>query len=1352
MDVTRRLNLLTLILVFAGLFGSGANAVTDSSRIIETLPGSLQPWVDWVLEDKPEAGCTHSHDGTGILVCSWPGLLQLDLDAHGGEFSQHWSVEAPTWVPLPGIRQYWPVDVSVNGESALLTDRNGFPVMLLEAGEYDIEGSFNWSSMPARLAVPQESGIVQLKVSGTDVINPLRDEMGRIQLSTGVSGARSNPANRIEIAVFRRLIDSVPFRIQTRLVLDVSGAEREVVLPNIFLPETRPLVLTGPLPIRLLSDGRIQLQLRPGHFEFELGSRFEGNVSQIGRGAIEVPLPAQEVWSFEAQGHLREVRLEGLPSVDPRQTRMPDKWHHLPAYLVGPDAILSLEVKRRGVEIQPTDQLRLTRELWLDFDGDNYTFQDKLLGTAYGDGRLEVETPVALGQVLLNGEPQFITRLEERTSHGVEIRPGRIDMVADARLEAAPDGLPVSGWNRELRNVETVLHLPPGWRLLAATGVDRVNGAWLDRWSMLDMFLVLVLSIATFRMWGVVAGLAGFTALVLIWQSPGAPQYVWIPLILTTALLNVLKPGRLKQWFSSLRIFSIVAVLVVAAPFLIQTARTVMYPQLEQRTQQPIPPTLLRQKAFETSVLQEQMMADAEAPPSPAKQKSGMALGARQMVSSMEAPARRISTARIQTGPGVPEWRWHRYQLQWNGPVGRAQEYGLMLLPPPVNRALGVMRFLLLVGLFAIMVLNRPVRFGHKIAASLLPLFVTGLVAFTVSNSAGANSFPPMELLEDLKERLVQPPDCVPHCASIHRARVESRDDYIQILLEVTALDDIALPLPQSSSEWTANMVRLDNQPASVRGGKAGESIRVPRGRHRVWISGPVGEVDEIQLSFPLRPHQLEVDAGDWTASGMERAGANDRQLRLRRSRKTASTDKTSAEPVALIVPFLEVTRTLIVGLDVRVANRLRRLSDSRGAVAVDIPLLSGESPVSAGVRVADGAVRATFAAGQEIFQWESFLDLTSPLVLTAPEQSNWVERWRLDADTRWHVRHAGLNPILGDGGATRAWQPWPGERLELTLQRPDGVEGDTLTLDRTRLLLVPGQRSTRGELTLQMRSSQGGVHGISLPRNARVQRLKVDGRPQPVEPDETELSIALTPGARRVEVEWLQAEGMDAVFTTPTIDLKMPSVNSTIQIEPEKSRWLIWLHGPVLGPAILYWGLLLFLLIASLALSKFRNLPLKWWQWFLLGVGLSHGPIWTGAIVVGWFALLSVRRGLSDSASKSVFNLGQLAIGGLTPVMLIVLVEAVRGGLLGSPDMQIAGNGSSATLLSWFQDRSPGVLPEAFVLSVPLLAYRLLMLVWSLWLAFSLLRWLRWGWESFSDGGIWRPIEWRKRKQKNSV
>jgi hypothetical protein len=91
------------------------------------------------------------------------------------------------------------------------------------------------------------------------------------------------------------------------------------------------------------------------------------------------------------------------------------------------------------------------------------------------------------------------------------------------------------------------------------------------------------------------------------------------------------------------------------------------------------------------------------------------------------------------------------------------------------------------------------------------------------------------------------------------------------------------------------------------------------------------------------------------------------------------------------------------------------------------------------------------------------------------------------------------------------------------------------------------------------------------------------------------------------------------------------------------------------------------------------------------------------------------------------------------TAVAFGILFWAIQQGLLGAPEMQIAGNSSWARELRWYQDRTGELLPIPWVLSVPLLVYRLAMLAWALWLALALLRWLRWAWESFTTGGGWR-------------
>jgi hypothetical protein len=60
--------------------------------------------------------------------------------------------------------------------------------------------------------------------------------------------------------------------------------------------------------------------------------------------------------------------------------------------------------------------------------------------------------------------------------------------------------------------------------------------------------------------------------------------------------------------------------------------------------------------------------------------------------------------------------------------------------------------------------------------------------------------------------------------------------------------------------------------------------------------------------------------------------------------------------------------------------------------------------------------------------------------------------------------------------------------------------------------------------------------------------------------------------------------------------------------------------------------------------------------------------------------------------------------------------------------------------MLNWYQDRFSATAPidATWVISAPVWVYRLAMLLWALWLAASVLRWLKWAWECFSAGGYW--------------
>ncbi|MDD2760266.1 MAG: hypothetical protein PHH11_08215 [Methylomonas sp.] len=438
---------------------------------------------------------------------------------------------------------------------------------------------------------------------------------------------------------------------------------------------------------------------------------------------------------------------------------------------------------------------------------------------------------------------------------------------------------------------------------------------------------------------------------------------------------------------------------------------------------------------------------------------------------------------------------------------------------------------------------------------------------------------------------------------------------------------------------------------------------------------------------------------------------------------------------------FVQIERTLHLGLDWRTTTRVVRLTGSDSPVILELPLLPGEAVTTAGIRIKDGKVLVNMPSGQQNLEWQAMLEKTDTLELRAADSHQWSELWRADTSPIWHMQTSGIAVVHHQdeqGSWLPEWRPWPGETVTLTISRPQAVPGPTLTIDKSQLKLQPGKRSLNADLTLNLRSSKGGQHTLLLPPNAVLQNVSIDGIAQPIRQKAEAVTLPIHPGNQEIILNWQSTEDQAMIMTTPSVNLGTASVNSHIQAVLGEDRWVLFTFGPKFGPASLIWGLLIVLAVVAAGLGRVPLTPLKSWQWFGLLVGLSQLPIAAAVLVVSWLFALGLRA-RNSPAGRLSFNLTQIGLALLTLVALLLLTAAVHQGLLGMPDMQISGNQSSATNLNWYQDHAEPELPKALVVSAPMTVYRLLMLAWSLWMAISLLNWLRWGWSCFAGGELWR-------------
>jgi hypothetical protein len=242
------------------------------------------------------------------------------------------------------------------------------------------------------------------------------------------------------------------------------------------------------------------------------------------------------------------------------------------------------------------------------------------------------------------------------------------------------------------------------------------------------------------------------------------------------------------------------------------------------------------------------------------------------------------------------------------------------------------------------------------------------------------------------------------------------------------------------------------------------------------------------------------------------------------------------------------------------------------------------------------------------------------------------------------------------------------------------------------------------------------------------------------VRQDGRKVEITLQPGSQTLFLSWQQPGGITARTAVPEVDLGGPAANVRTIVDLPGDRWLLMTGGPEWGPAILFWGYMAAILLGGLILGLLKLSPLKWWQWMLLALGLTQVPAPVTLIIVSWFFVLAWRR-KNPPAHFFWHNSLQIMIGVWTLVTLVCIFAAVYFGLAVQPDMQVAGASSSNTHLVWYMDRIEGSMPTPAVFSLPILVWKMAMLLWSLWLAWSLVKWARWGWKAFCHEVLWRPM-----------
>ncbi|NVJ49769.1 MAG: hypothetical protein HWE11_05245 [Gammaproteobacteria bacterium] len=1322
------------------------------------IPQELKPWIPWVEKHYDFLECPVVMGGeprdAAARLCAWPGKLSISLSRTRGEFEQNWQIYKEGFIPLPGNSAVWPVMVTVNNQPAMVMERSGKPYLWLAKGTAKVMGYWKWSAQPDYIAIPSISQFMTATFNG----QPIFPENEKLYLAE--QQQIEVEADSIEIWPFRLIADGHPMTSNLQLDLSVSGAARTINLGKVLLDGFKPIAIESELPAYWNTDGELIISARSGSWLISIDSFAADATTTLQLNNQTEQWPGQEIWSFAEAPQQRIATLEGLEVVDPDSVNVPPEWNQFPSFLYPSGEAAILNEKIRGIPASISNRLSLQRRMWLDFSGDNWTFDDTVTGEMRSQWRMDMLPPYQLERAQEHSDALLVTSLQPEQT-GVELRIPSVQMTAGGTINAQSQ-LPVVGWQAEFESVNWRMSLPPANRLITALGAEYHNG-WLSQWTIWDLFWLLLVVALCFHYGSKTLAAVSALTMSLMFHETGAPLVALSNLVLAFLLYQQQALSH-KVWLWIKRVYlglSLLAFVVAAGVFMVQQVRVMIHPQLEHYSplgssgyQRNQPFGLIGEPEAE---VEEMVMAPPQAALEKLRdQREQKVVVTGSRIKRSEVLARYPENTVIQTGSGKPSWRWNDFSVRWDSPVTATQTTNLIIFGPVL---MTLWRLLMLLGLVAaiylLMVKQWPQQLQLKRLRNLAPVLLVAIVGSWTTPSQA--EVPPKEVLRELADWLHPPRECAPSCATISGMRLLSEQvagqEQVILELRVDALADVAIPLPQSK-QWRLASIKVNNRFNNWTVSHQGKQwLQVKKGRQTIVLAGDVSKHNSVTWGFPLKPYNIQNLTSIWTLEGVQNGSLRGRELTLVKqpqavAKQVERSGGEAVEQVAAIAPMVKVTRHFYFDNQWQLTTDVERIAPANGVINVAIPLLPFEKLLSSQENVVAGQFQVQLAAGESSVSWRSGIARADSLTLTASSAEQYVEEWVMTVAHQWRVETTGVVPVWPKNMSSESDDIWlmrylprPNESLELTFAAPAPVKGDSLAFDKVQLRVVPGKLRENLVLSAQYRSSRGGQSQLQLGAGEHL-KAKLDQREAFLQLQEGVVDYTTSPGLHQIELNWSRAETLGMFASLPEINLNAPASNLVVQWQVPDDRWVIWTSGPVIGPAIIYWGELLAFIVIAILLSRSKFLPIKPASWLLLGLGLSLQSWLMLVWVTAWLIALEAHKRYQDKLGKDAFNLTQVFLALFSVISLLVLLASVPMSLLSRPDMGIVGNASSGYQLQWYLDQSSGQLPTISVISLPIWVYKSLMLAWALWLAFSIVGWIKWAWSVLNQASFFRSNE----------
>lgn len=444
------------------------------------------------------------------------------------------------------------------------------------------------------------------------------------------------------------------------------------------------------------------------------------------------------------------------------------------------------------------------------------------------------------------------------------------------------------------------------------------------------------------------------------------------------------------------------------------------------------------------------------------------------------------------------------------------------------------------------------------------------------------------------------------------------------------------------------------------------------------------------------------------------------------------------------------INREIFTSEDIKMKTTLSSINEDlasvKSTIELDLPLMSSEKLLDRQASSQETSVRLSNSDARSS-SYESIIKSTA---VEFKNTTQIVQIVRVNLNQMWTIKEYNIKPFSQSSFGAQFFL-LPQESLKFSLSKKVATSGASVAVvdnatsaiveaDKVRYSTVLNAHSSIAQIVQVNFSDMSNLKSVSIKdASGIVSDVDLSKTPQP--------KIQLLAGENKIELQFTQEQSADFLWTPVSVALKftdstaIDNKNHSLKLQASAHKVFLWSTGSELRPSIILWSIAIFTLAiawVSLKLSVNKLAISSVVAFWAVLMGFSQVGVASVFAAWLWFFIFAYKSYYYSSIAKKswLYNTLQVGVAVYGFFLAQTLFNAISTGLLGTPKLYIQGAMSQPS--SWYFYSLNSSIESINIYWAGVMGYKVLMLVWSVWMAVSILSWARVWWQQYSSPVIW--------------